>query len=219
MANNTDNHEAADQAVDNSSYGFERRKLLKGAAWSVPVIAMAVAAPAAAASTVDWNVAVSRGCGLSIAGQSGLAGFTITNDGTAPAPGPITLTLTDGYDTTTPHLVDAVGRAAAWASLQLFSVDLFSYASEGVVQGGWSGVQYQKLNQVPFLGYRWKAYRTRTITIPGGLAAGQSVNIGQLLSANLFPGGSYKNLTLTSDTGSATGDEIAVIDPGVIAGC
>lgn len=219
MASNTENHETTDQAVENSSYGFERRKLLKGAAWSVPVIAMAVASPAAAASTVDWNVAVSRSCGLSIAGQSGLAGFTITNNGTAPAPGPITLTLTDGYDTTTPHLIDAAGRAAAWASLQLFSLNLFSYASSGVEQGSWSDVQYERLNQVPFLGYRWKAYRTRTITIPAGLAPGQSVNIGQLLNVNVFPGGAYKNLTLTSDTGSASGDEVAVIDPGVVAGC
>ncbi|MBG6083953.1 hypothetical protein [Zhihengliuella flava] len=43
--------------------GIDRRTLTKGAAWSVPVIAAAVSAPAAAASTVQqFDVTVSASC-------------------------------------------------------------------------------------------------------------------------------------------------------------
>lgn len=208
---------------DVQSYDFERRKLLKGAAWSVPVIAMAIAAPAAAASTVAWNVRVSRGCGLSIAGQSGLAGFTVTNDGTEVAPGPITLTLVDAYDTPNHFGSGAISqanmRAQAWVGLTLFSVDLITTRSSGVNLGGWSDVQYERIGEPDWLGnYRYKAYRTRTVTLPA-LAPGESKSIGWLLNVSILPGSANKVLTLTSDTGSVTGDESAVIDPNVLVGC
>lgn len=51
--------------------GFERRTVLKGAAWSVPVVALAVAAPIAAASVpaAQQDVIVTSSCyGLSILG-------------------------------------------------------------------------------------------------------------------------------------------------------
>ncbi|GAT72206.1 hypothetical protein MHM582_0679 [Microbacterium sp. HM58-2] len=42
--------------------GVSRRTLVKGAAWSLPVIAVAAATPLAAASTVTWNGAVTGVC-------------------------------------------------------------------------------------------------------------------------------------------------------------
>ncbi|WP_446666233.1 hypothetical protein [Flexivirga sp. B27] len=39
-----------------------RRQLAKGAAWSVPVVAVAVAAPAASASPASFDLAVAGGC-------------------------------------------------------------------------------------------------------------------------------------------------------------
>lgn len=42
--------------------GFSRRTLVKGAAWSLPVIAVAAATPLASASTVTWNATVTSFC-------------------------------------------------------------------------------------------------------------------------------------------------------------
>lgn len=44
------------------SQGVSRRTLVKGAAWSLPVIAVAAATPLASASTVTWNGAVAGVC-------------------------------------------------------------------------------------------------------------------------------------------------------------
>ncbi|MFY9712611.1 MAG: hypothetical protein WAK00_03975 [Microbacterium sp.] len=45
-----------------SAQGVSRRTLVKGAAWSLPVIAVAAATPLASASTVTWNGAVAGVC-------------------------------------------------------------------------------------------------------------------------------------------------------------
>lgn len=64
--------------------GFSRRTVVKGAAWSVPVIAAAVATPLAAASAVDVGAFTTAGsCG--VAGLIG-PGFTLTASATAPLP-------------------------------------------------------------------------------------------------------------------------------------
>ncbi|MGC0370170.1 hypothetical protein [Microbacterium sp. SLBN-111] len=65
--------------------GVNRRTVLRGAAWTVPVIALAVAAPvAAAASTTDASAyALNGSCGTpGILGP----GFTLTASPTAPLP-------------------------------------------------------------------------------------------------------------------------------------
>ena len=64
--------------------GLSRRTLVKGAAWSVPVIAVAAATPLAAASTATnvGNFAINGTCGvLGVLGP----GFTLTA-GSAPLP-------------------------------------------------------------------------------------------------------------------------------------
>lgn len=64
--------------------GFSRRTVVKGAAWSVPVIAAAVATPLAAASTVDVGAfALNGSCGtLGLLGP----GFTLTAGPTEAIP-------------------------------------------------------------------------------------------------------------------------------------
>lgn len=67
---------------------------MKGAAWSIPVIAATVASPAFAASTkcptptLPWDVAITGGCMIDFwgAGQA-LPGFTVTSAGTKDANG------------------------------------------------------------------------------------------------------------------------------------
>lgn len=74
--------------------GFSRRTVVKGAAWSVPVIAAAVATPLAAASVVDVGAFTTSGtCGvLGVLGP----GFTLTASATAPLPIGTTVTITGG---------------------------------------------------------------------------------------------------------------------------
>lgn len=72
--------------------GFSRRTVVKGAAWSVPVIAAAVATPLAAASNVEVGAFTTSGtCGiLGVIGP----GFTLTASATAPLPVGTTITIT-----------------------------------------------------------------------------------------------------------------------------
>lgn len=81
-----------------SEDGVHRRTIVKGAAWTIPVVAVAVATPAAAASetpTLAFTKASYAGtaCGT-------ITGVQVkrTTDGTAPDPGKtVTVTLMDGY--------------------------------------------------------------------------------------------------------------------------
>ncbi|MET3951491.1 hypothetical protein [Arthrobacter sp. UYEF36] len=66
---------------------FDRRSVVKGAAWSVPVIAAAIAAPAAAASTHTYSAALIAGSGFpTVVGTpqmsgTGLQGFAVSTTG------------------------------------------------------------------------------------------------------------------------------------------
>lgn len=77
---------------DNSEKIVSRRTIVKGAAWSVPVVALAVASPAAAASTVDVGALRLVGsCGtLGVVGP----GFTLQAGPTVPLPAGTTITVT-----------------------------------------------------------------------------------------------------------------------------
>lgn len=72
--------------------GFSRRTVVKGAAWSVPVIAAAVATPLAAASVVDVGAFELDGtCGiLGVLGP----GFTLQASATEALPVGTTVTIT-----------------------------------------------------------------------------------------------------------------------------
>jgi hypothetical protein len=73
--------------------GFSRRTVIKGAAWSVPVIAAAVATPLAAASGDIGAFSVDGDCG--VLGLGLLAtGIDVTASPTAPIPAGTTITLT-----------------------------------------------------------------------------------------------------------------------------
>jgi len=80
---------SADLKLSNST---TRRAVVKGAAWSVPVIAAAVAAPAASASTSELGaLALNGSCGvLGVIGP----GFTLTASATAPIPAGTVVTIT-----------------------------------------------------------------------------------------------------------------------------
>ncbi|AND15308.1 hypothetical protein [Rathayibacter tritici] len=81
-----------------SEDGLHRRTIVKGAAWTVPVVAVSIGTPAAAASN-------SPTLAFTQASYSGTACGTITGvqvkrtlDGTTADPGKtVTVTVTDGY--------------------------------------------------------------------------------------------------------------------------
>jgi len=75
----------------NLSSPATRRTVVKGAAWSVPVIAAAIAAPAASASTIELGALnLSGTCGvLGVIGP----GFTLTASATAPIPAGTVITI------------------------------------------------------------------------------------------------------------------------------
>jgi hypothetical protein len=77
---------------DEAERTLERRTIMKGAAWSIPVIALAVATPAAAASDIDLGAFHLNGtCGvLGVLGP----GFTLTAGPTQPLPVGTTVTIT-----------------------------------------------------------------------------------------------------------------------------
>ena len=86
--------EVSNEKVTNGEEnGFSRRRVVAGVAWSLPVIATAIAAPAAAASGVSATAAFDAAGSsveypeLTAAGQnrtgSGPTGFHITNNGSA----------------------------------------------------------------------------------------------------------------------------------------
>lgn len=75
-----------------TSTHFSRRTVVKAAAWPVPIIAVAVATPLAAASAVDIGAFALRGtCGvLGLLGP----GFTLSAGPTAPLPVGTTVAIT-----------------------------------------------------------------------------------------------------------------------------
>ncbi|MEE2567943.1 hypothetical protein V1638_00820 [Pseudarthrobacter sp. J64] len=82
----------SENELQNSAARFNRRSVVKGAAWSVPVIAAAIAAPAASASVLDAGAFNLDGtCGvLGLLGP----GFLLTAADTAPVPAGTVITIT-----------------------------------------------------------------------------------------------------------------------------
>lgn len=94
----TENTTGTDSTSSGRPSGLSRRTIVKGAAWSVPVVALAVAAPAASASTLGTLEFTQpnysgTGCGTITNVQ-----VRLTTDGTTPDPAKaITVSLPTGY--------------------------------------------------------------------------------------------------------------------------
>ncbi|WP_424936905.1 MULTISPECIES: hypothetical protein [Bacteria] len=85
---------------------YQRRTIVRTAAWSVPVVAAAVSTPLAAASTEPWNVALRGDCVLDAGGTGHLApGFLVRADSpSVPIPPvlPVTETASGTWSMTLP---------------------------------------------------------------------------------------------------------------------
>ena len=105
---------------------LSRRSLAKTAAWSVPVVAVAIATPAAAASNATVDIVVSRVCAdLSLLGE--LPRFTISAvSGNIPAGTTFTLSGAALAAVTVTSTAAAVGVLACSGSSLLCTVRSFA---------------------------------------------------------------------------------------------
>lgn len=152
--------------LENTSKGIDRRTLVKGAAWSVPVIAAAVATPLAAASTpeqIAGRIRVTGGC-IPVLGVL-VGGHTITNNNTHP----VEITITQRLVV---HAATGVGTGVAMTGWQ----------------GGWTpgtpnfGASTCTNSGLGSLCYRREASRSWTTTI----GAGSSIYVSKILPLTLL---------------------------------
>lgn len=154
-----------ENTTEGQSRQFDRRTVVKGAAWSVPAIAAAVAMPLASASGNPTAPAIRiyADCLLSVAGVNIGRGFFVENNGTADYAQNITVT-----ESITLSGLAYVAAAAIWPILAVQGI--LGGSTSGVTRGSWSGNILSST-------------RTRTVTISGPLAAGSSRSWGVALDA------------------------------------
>lgn len=151
----------------------DRRTIVKGAAWSVPAIAAAVAMPMAAASnTGPASLAISADCLLQVAGVNAASGFVVTNNGGQAHAG--TVTITERFHLNgilrTPFVADIIINAYR-------AGDFIEYKGSGVSISNWTPSDYLTTFPVNIS----PATLTRTITITGGVPAGGTPYWGRAL--------------------------------------
>lgn len=193
-----------------------RRTVLKGAAWSVPVVAAAAAMPVsgAAVSNVNPSLRIDSGC-FQILGVGVLPGFKVSNTGTGPYAGDITIIekvdlsaikldpqLTPPFFNNNGAL-SSTARSVLWTELVVQSGGgLLEGHDSGVTVSSWTGSGGDNWIAAGVFQHSYKV-ATRTIHIPAGLAASGTKSWGQLISANLSQllGGTW-TATITNPTGN-----------------
>ncbi|WP_104138121.1 hypothetical protein [Arthrobacter sp. ZGTC131] len=165
--------------------GFSRRRVVKGVAWSVPVIVTAIAAPAAAASglhataglvgagsTVALVSSAGTGSGTNRTG-AGPTAFQIQNAGGAingPISGTITITPvgTVGAGLGVQSILPAALAAPSYSAAHAYSAS-FTYTA-GVASGQTANLpiqfQYETVNPLPKKGLVYSYDMTMTVTLP-----------------------------------------------------
>lgn len=168
------------ESTESAGRSFDRRTVLKGAAWSVPVLAAAIATPMASASTTPQALLdLNAGC-IQVAGVSLFPGFSVNNVGDDTWAGG-TITVVETIDLTgIPGLLGSPVRGLLWPVLAVQGIA--SGSSSGVSTGGWTTVQGGGVLQADLV-------RQRTITINTAIAAG-----GRAYWGNLFDVGGVLNI-------------------------
>ncbi|MDR6868368.1 hypothetical protein J2Y69_002984 [Microbacterium resistens] len=192
-----------------------RRSVVKGAAWSVPVIAAAVAVPTATASpeVIPWNLQVEGSCSGLIGITSG-GGFILTNTGSEPIPGGTVFAWTEQYDVT---------GELIWRSLSKSWVDndtgltWWDRSSDGFTFSRWSSWT----SDDPWWAVIKTDRKSRTVTyvVPAeGFAPGARVSTGWQ-TALMHSTFSAKFVFTSGNGGAITGDESVEFRPNLIVGC
>lgn len=210
------------------SKGLSRRKIIQGAAWAAPVIAVAAAAPSAAASVaagaMDWYGRNARLLQLHLLNggiaaakilPSAAQGFTVTNGSAGAINGPITGTLT--VEHTSGLIVSALGRPKGFRPFQIGSL----------TNGQFSVSESNKNGGLLVLGNSVKS--ETSFTLPGSVAGNSTITVpvewaltqsgGSLLGLDLLV--SYTaTLTLSAESqviGSATSQISIPVGADIVA--
>lgn len=161
---------------------FDRRSVVKGAAWSVPVIAAAIAAPAAAASVVVRSLTIAgptRRAELNPRDVKAPANFTIENSG------------------------------AAIVGPQLFSITVTPTPAAGGMANKMARIGVNKVSGVTVNGsFDNKNAFTGTVAVPGNVALSKVFDLtySYARSVNETQFGSYSvAISLTSLSPALTG--------------
>ena len=153
--------------------GVSRRSLVKGAAWSVPIIAVAASTPIAAASneTVVDGFSVDGSCGLLGAVNAGF----IVKAGTTPLPVGTRILVTTNRTIADVNVISINGAGAPLADIDLLSSGSISVTLEEEVPAGGT------FNLGWLLSISVLTNTTATLTLPTGYTAGDNVkNTGTL---------------------------------------
>jgi hypothetical protein len=222
--------------------GPSRRNVAKVAAWTIPAIAVAAAAPMAAASPqAGWNVAVTSGSALSVAGLNAFTGFAIRETAAKTPLTPLTFTETYTIHVDISWLASsgAVGKAAslliastlvATLSTAALVTNAIGAKTANTTLGAWSALSGPVETALPDTGSfplvrrhareTWTA--TRTVTVTGLIASGSAgfapfINFQGLTPLQgLLPVISY---TLTANPGSGgalTTDDTSTLNSALI---
>jgi len=201
------------QSEEKKTSGIDRRAVLKGAAWAVPAIAVATAAPSASAST--GGLKISSGCNP--VNGTVAPSFLVTNTDNQPYLG--TITIVETINLSTSQATDDQ-RAAFWTGLGASNGSTTVKDSNVTVSPwvGGTGTNWSKGNG----GGNKDTYKTatRTITITGPLAAGAAKGWGQTFASTpQGVSGSTWTAQITSPTGAAVLVPSASMDFNIITGC
>ncbi|GAA2912762.1 hypothetical protein JOD62_002035 [Microbacterium keratanolyticum] len=172
-----------------STTGISRRTLVKGAAWSVPVLALAAATPMAAASTAAATVAWTNAgqiLRLSVFNGGQVAGITALmtapnqlsiQNTTTPIAGPLTIQIVSQYSSGLDLSLLGKPRGVGVRTLS------------GYTASGWNESEGAVLVSVPVVGtpLLWAPYTiTSTFSVPGlaGNAA-HTFDVGYMYGQNI----------------------------------
>lgn len=206
---------------DITTTGPSRRSIAKGAAWAVPAVTVAAAAPSLAASHVDctdplnWqnNISLQAGCLVSVAGASVGAGWTVTNTATGAdaCAIPAGATFTERIWVPSSGVVSDVTRAAILSTfkLTLTITGLPTALFDSFTQSGWDptvGSSVTTINGTRAL------QATRTLTLKAPLAPGASVTYGTILNPNVLDLNRY-------DLTSPGGVQTTGLTGAILGGC
>lgn len=157
--------------------GLSRRTVVKGAAWSLPAIALAVGAPAAAASVIVnvGDFSVDGDCGLLGVGVVG-SGFTVTAGPSEALPVGTIITVASSATLS----VEVLAISGATADIDLLTPNSATFTFTSALAAG-ATAELRALLNVDLL-----STSTATLSLPSGYVAGDGAKETGTLNTTLI---------------------------------
>lgn len=208
---------------DITTAGPSRRSIAKGAAWAVPAISVAAAAPSLAASPVvdctqpaNWqsNISLTPGCLVSVAGVNVAAGWTVRNTGVGAnaCPIPAGAVFTERVWVPSSSVASDFTRGLVLSTFKLtltvtgLPTALFDSFTQSTFWTPTPGADVVTIGGVRAL------QATRTLTLKAPLAPGASVTYGTILNPNVLDLNRY-------DLTTPGGGQTSALTGAILGGC